>query len=257
MPNTHSTPPLSLTIDDVGTGRPALILHGGGGPVTVAMITGHLAETMHAVTPTLPGWNGTERPDWLTGIDDLAATLLSYLEDQDLTDVLVIGSSIGGWIAAEMAVRDAAARISGLILIDAVGIEVPGQTITDFFALDARGVAEHAFHDSERFYADPATLPPAQLAMMQSNLAALRVVAGDPYMHDPALRGRLGGVSVPALVIWGDSDAIVTPDYGRAYAQSLPDARFELVSDAGHLPQIEQPAATLALIDAFAGPGQS
>jgi pimeloyl-ACP methyl ester carboxylesterase len=194
MPNTSITPNLPLTIDEAAAGRPALVLHGGGGPATVSMISDHLAATMHAITPTLPGWNGTERPDWLTGIDDLASVVLQYLEDEELADVLVIGSSIGGWIGAEMAVRDTAGRISRLVLIDAVGIEVPGKPITDFFALDAREIAEHSFHDSERFYLDPATQPPEQLATMQANVATLRAIAGEPYMHDPKLRGRLAGV---------------------------------------------------------------
>jgi pimeloyl-ACP methyl ester carboxylesterase len=138
MPNAHITSDLPLTIDDAGAGRRVLVLHGGGGPATVAMIAGHLAQTMQVITPTLPGWNGTERPERIRGIDDLAVVFLQYLEDQDLTDALVIGSSIGGWIAAETSVRDGGRRISGLVLIDAVGIEVPGQPITDFFALDPR-----------------------------------------------------------------------------------------------------------------------
>jgi pimeloyl-ACP methyl ester carboxylesterase len=81
---------------------------------------------------------------------------------------------------------------------------------------------------------------------------ATRAIAGDPYMHDPELRERLAEAQIPVLVIWGDSDGIAGPAYGRAYAESFPNARFELVTEAGHLPQIEQPAATLALIDAFA-----
>ena len=101
--------------------------------------------------------------------------------------MLVIGSSIGGWIASEMAVRDRGARISGLVLIDAVGIEVDGEPITDFFALDPRGVFEHSFHDPDRFFVDPATLTPEQIATQQANMASLRAVAGDPYMHDPWL----------------------------------------------------------------------
>ncbi len=257
MANAHITSDLPLTIHDAGAGRPVLVLHGGGGPATVAMIAGHLAQTMHVITPALPGWNGTERPERIRGIDDLAAVFLQYLEDQDLTDALVVGSSIGGWIAAEMSVRDGGRRISGLVLIDAVGIEVPGQPITDFFSLDPRGVAEHSFHDPERFYVDPATQTPEQLATVQANLAPLRVVAGDPYMHDPQLRGRLAEVAVPTLVIWGDSDGIVSADYGRTYADSFLDVRFELVNEAGHLPQIEQPAATFALINAFVQGGQA
>jgi pimeloyl-ACP methyl ester carboxylesterase len=72
-------------------------------------------------------------------------------------------------------------------------------------------------------------------------------------MYDPELRAQLPGVTIPALVIWGDSDEIFTPGYGRAYAASFANGRFELVADAGHLPQLEQPQATLALIDAFLG----
>ena len=84
-----------------------------------------------------------------------------------------------------------------------------------------------------------------------ANVASLQALAGDPYMHDPSLPVRLGDITAPALVIWGDDDGIASPGYGRAYAASIPGARFELVADAGHLPQIEQPAATFELIDAF------
>src|SRR6476469_7256620 len=114
-------PDLPVTLTEAGEGRPALVLHGGGGPFTVAGIAGHLAETMRAITPTHPGWNGTPRPESLSGIDDIALAYQGYLGDNDLSDVLVVGSSLGGWIGAEMAVRDDAGRISGLILIDAVG----------------------------------------------------------------------------------------------------------------------------------------
>jgi pimeloyl-ACP methyl ester carboxylesterase len=244
-------PDLPVTLTEAGSGRPALVLHGGGGPFTVAGTAEHLAETMHAITPTHPGWNGTARPDWVSGIDDIALAYLGYLEDNDLRDVLVVGSSLGGWIGAEMAVRDGAGRISGLILLDAVGVTVDGQPIRDFFALDARGVAEYSFHDADRFYVDPATVPEEQAARQRANMATMRVVAGAPYMHDPALLPRLRPITIPVLVIWGDSDRIVTPAYGAAYAAAFGDGRLAIVPNAGHLPQIEQPAATLALIDDY------
>ncbi len=207
---------------------------------------------MQVVTPTHPGWNGTARPDWLSGIDDIAIAYLGFLEDSDLHDVLVVGSSLGGWIGAEMAVRDDARRISGLILLDAVGVAVEGEPIRDFFALDAHGVAEYAFHDADRFYVDPATIPDEQAARQRANMATMRAVAGEPYMHDPTLLARLRRIEIPVLVIWGDSDRIVTPAYGAAYAAAFGQARLEIVRDAGHLPQIEQPVATFALIDEYA-----
>jgi pimeloyl-ACP methyl ester carboxylesterase len=150
-----------------------------------------------------------------------------------------------------MAIRDDGGRITGLVLIDAVGVEVAGEPIRDFFALDARGVAEYSYHDADRFYVDPATVSEEQAARQRANMAAMRVVAGEPYMHDPTLLDRLERITIPVLVIWGDSDRIVTPAYGAAYAAAFADGRFEIVRDAGHLPQIEQPAATFALIDRF------
>src|ERR1700743_3984403 len=105
---------LNLTLTEAGTGRPALILHGGGGPATVAPIAAQLSGSLHTLTPVHPGWNGTPRPEWLTGIDDLALLYLDFLADRGLSDVLVIGSSIGGWIGAEMALRDRAGMITDL-----------------------------------------------------------------------------------------------------------------------------------------------
>jgi pimeloyl-ACP methyl ester carboxylesterase len=242
----------SFTLAEAGTGRPVLILHGGGGPATVAGLASHLARSAHTLTPTHPGWDGTERPAWLTGIDDLALTYLDHLRDAGLRDVLVIGSSLGGWTAAEMAVRDTAGIITGLVLIDAAGIHVESEPIVDFFALDARGVADYAWHDSDRFYRDPAGIPAAQLAVQQANMATMRVLAGDPYMHDPKLRRRLGRLDLPVLLVWGASDRVVTPAYGAAYAEAFPNGRLEVVPEAGHLPHIERPEATFALIDAFA-----
>lgn len=244
-------PDLSVTFDENGLGAPALVLHGGGGPATVAPLAAHLAETRHVITPTHPGWNGTDRPDRLSSIGDLASAYLELLADQELGDVVVVGNSVGGWLACEMAVRDSGSAITGLVLIDSVGIDVEGEAIRDFFALSPREVADHTFYDGDRFYVDPATMPTGQAQTVQANLETLRVYAGNPYMHDPELRSGLAEVAVRTLVIWGDGDAIATPAYGRALASSFPDARFELVADAGHLPQLEQPAATVALIDAF------
>ncbi len=141
--------------------------------------------------------------------------------------------------------------MSGLVLIDAVGVHIDNEPIRDFFTLDARGVAEYAWHDSARYYLDPADLPAEQLAIRQANMNTMRILAGDPYMHDPKLLRRLGRVQLPTLLLWGESDRIVTPAYGAAYANAFGDARLEVIPKAGHLPQIEQPEATFAMIDAY------
>ncbi len=242
---------LSLTVAEAGSGRPTLILHGGAGPVSVAGIAEHVALRNRAIVPTHPGWNGTARPAWLTGVDDLAVAYLDLLEHEGWRDVLVIGSSIGGWIGADMAVRDRGERIGGLILINAAGVAIDGQAITDVFSLDPRGIAQLSFHDPEKFFRDPAALPAEQIAQQRANMATLRLMSSDPYMHDPKLLRRLKNVRIPTLAIWGESDRIIPPAYGKAYAEAFGNGRFALVERAGHLPQLERPAETFALIDQF------
>jgi pimeloyl-ACP methyl ester carboxylesterase len=164
---------------------------------------------------------------------------------------MVVGSSIGGWIAAELAVRDTT-RLSSIVLVDAVGIQVEGHEIADAFSLTPDELSALSFHNPAAFRIDPATLSPDQVATMAANFQALGVYGREQAMRDPKLRRRLGRVRTPALVVWGESDGVVDPDYGRAYAQSLPNARFELIPEASHLPQMEQPERLLTLVWEFA-----
>jgi pimeloyl-ACP methyl ester carboxylesterase len=207
---------------------------------------------MRVLVPTHPGWNGTERPEWLGDVAALADVYLDLLAAAGHRDVLVVGSSMGGWIAAEMAVRDDAGLMGGLVIVDGVGIAVEAHPIRDFFALTPREVAEFSYHDPERFYTDPASLTEEQRAARAANMDSLRALAGDPYMHDPTLASRLADIRVPTAVVWGESDRIVTVGYGRALASLIPGARFELILRAGHLPQVERPEATFGVIDTFA-----
>lgn len=253
----NATLPAGLpTIEAGDPGSPtALVLHGGGGPRTVAPIVAHLGSTRHALAPTHPGWEGTELPGSIGSVADLASGYLQLLLDRGERGVAVIGSSIGGWIALELAVQAAAdpryaGLIGGVVVIDGVGVVVDGEPVADFFALDARGLAELAWHDPERGYIDPAGLTDEQRALQQANGRTMAAVAG-AAMSDATLLGRLGAVDVPTLVVWGASDRIVTPAYGRALAHAIRGARFAEISAAGHLPHLEAPDATWAVIDPF------
>ncbi|MGN8048833.1 alpha/beta fold hydrolase [Curtobacterium sp. 22159] len=253
----HPELPADLPVAVLGdpTARTALVLHGGGGPRTVAPITTHLGATMHALAPTHPGWEGTPRPGSIASVTDLAQAYLTRLDADGERDVVLLGSSIGGWIALEMAVRASvddryAGLIGAVVVIDGVGVVVEGEPVADFFALDARGLAEVAWHDPDRGYVDPGTLTDEQRAVQQSNGRTMAVVAG-PRMSDPTLLGRLRDVSVPTLVVWGASDRVVTPAYGQAIATAIPGARFVQIEAAGHLPHLEAPEATWAVIDDF------
>ena len=240
--------PVEVSVAGFGDGQPFLLLHGGAGPQSVTGFAEKFAAAHHVrvLAPTHPGFGGTVRPDALTTVPGLAALYGALLEQLDLADVTVVGNSMGGWITAEIALLKSP-RVSGIVLIDAVGIEVPGHPVADFFALTMDQVFELSFHDPEPFRFDPATLPPAAQAVAAGNRAALAAYAGTA-MTDPALAARLGSLEVPTLVLWGDSDRIVDTDYGRAYAAAIPSARFQLLTDTGHSPQLETPDQVLHAI---------
>lgn len=241
---------LTVRIDERGSGRPILVLHGGGGPQSVSGFAAAVSEHAHVLSPIHPGFAGEPRPEWFNSIDDLALTYLELLERLDLHEVMVVGFSIGGWIASELAVRDTT-RLGSIVLVNAVGIQVEGHEIADVFPLTPGELSALSFHNPAVFRIDPATLSPDQIAATAANFQTLGVYGREQGMHDPKLRRRLGRVTIPALVVWGESDGVVDPDYGRAYAQAFPNARFKLIPEAGHVRQIEQPDRLLKLVWEF------
>jgi len=174
---------------------------------------------------------------------------LALLERLDITNVVVVGNSIGGWIAAEMALRRSP-RIAAVVLIKAVGINAgPGdRKIENRMEFPPRGESSLGISGSQ------AVCPPADSRSPGDDggkSKALMTFAGEPYMHNPSLKARLAEMLVPALVIWGATDGIVDVEYGRRYAESIPGSRFGVIADAGHFPQIEKRDDVLGVITAF------
>jgi pimeloyl-ACP methyl ester carboxylesterase len=244
--------PIEVTVTDRGQGHPVLVLHGGGGPMTVAAWADQLADAHRArvLTPTHPGFNGTPRPATLNTIQGLAELYIGLLAAIGLDDVTVVGNSIGGWITAEMALL-ASLRVSSYILIDAVGIDVPDHPVADFFNLTPAEIAQRSYHDPATYGIDPTKLPPEAQATMAANRETLRLYGGTS-MTDPTLLSRLKSVNSPTLIVWGDADRIGDPTFGRAYAAAIPGAQFTLLQDSGHMPQIETPQALINVVWDFA-----
>lgn len=231
---------VTYNLADEGSGRVVLLLHGGSGPGSVAPFGELLAGDHRVILPTHPGWNDTARPAWFTGVGRLAEMYLELLDDLDVTDVLVIGSSIGGWIASEITVRDRARRVGGLVLMNAVGPVLPGQAVA--------GPPEPRPGAGGGAAGVPAGRPgqgPSPAAF-----EALRAYGGES-LNDPSLLPRLSRILVPTLVVWGENDTMVTPAFGREYAAAIPGAIFVGIPEAGHVPVREQPGAVVAAIGDF------
>jgi len=229
---------------DRGTGRPLLFLHPGIGIDPEDAVLGHLGKAgMRLLAPSHPGFGTSDLPPSFTTIDDLAYFYLDMLDALDLRDTVVVGVSLGAWIAAEIAVKSTA-RIAKLVLADAVGIRVSDDPavsdIADIFAMPEKDFIALAYHDPAKGTRDP-SWPDEKLVAIARNLESTARFAWSPYLHDPKLKGRLHRIDVPTLLLWGLQDRIVTADYGRAYAAEISGAKFALIDQAGHFPHIEQP----------------
>src|ERR1700733_3208833 len=249
---TLSTPygDVHVTVPERGAGPPVLLRHGGAGPDSFAGFADQLASRfpVRVLAPVNPGFGGTPRPEGLDSIRRLAEVYARLLADLDLTGVTVAGNSIGGWIAAELALA-APDRVSRLIVIDGAGLVSADHPAADFPSLTLDQVTEYSWANPEGHRIDLSALTDAQRAIFGGNRAALAVYGG-PSMADPSLAGRLGGRNAATLGSWGEADRMVPPAYGKEYAAAIPGASFRLLPGAGHLPQLETPEAVLALFAA-------
>lgn len=236
-----------------GAGRPVLFLHPGDGFEADDAFLNALARDHEVLAPWHPGFGGSDLPAGWSSVDDLAYFYLDLLDGRGLDDVVLVGASFGGWIAAEMAVRDDR-RIGRMVLIDPLGIKVGDRTdrdIADFHGTDPEVLERLIWADPDRPKPGLHALDEAALTRIVRSREAFAHFGWRPYMHNPVLKRWLHRIKVPTLLLWGEQDGIVSPDYGRAYAGLIPGAEFRTIAGAGHYPHIEQAEACLDAVRAF------
>jgi len=243
---------IDLQVVRRGAGAPLLLLHGGDGSQGHLPFLQRLAERFDVIAPTHPGFAGSPVPEHFDALEDLVYLYLDLLDVLDVRDVVLAGFSMGGWVAAELAVRNTT-RLAQLLLVDAVGIK-PGdrdtRDIADIFGLPAPAVAKLLFHDLSKA-PDLSTMTDAQVTVLAADRIAHALYTWDPYMHNPKLRYWLHRITVPTLLIWGASDGVVPVTYAEAYRAMIPGAQLVVIPEAGHLPHVEQPELLLQHVLSF------
>jgi pimeloyl-ACP methyl ester carboxylesterase len=217
--------------------------------------TAALGRHFEVVIPSPPGFGRSTRPDWLTAPADLAYLLLSLVKKLGLAGAPAIGCSLGGWIAAEMAVMDEDC-FAKLVLIDPYGVKLGGPAQRDFvdiYQFAPAKVATLKFRNPDAVKRDLATLGDDALARIARNSESFARFGWEPYLHNPKLKHLLYRVTAPTLVLWGEQDGIASTDYARGYTQLIPRARLATIADAAHYPHLEQPETVLRHVTEFLG----
>lgn len=239
-----------------GAGPALLYLHPHIGLRRSDVFLAALARKFTVYAPSHPGFGRSALPRRVTTVDDLAYFYLDLIEQFGLDRVTLVGSSFGGWLAAEIAIK-ASPRLARLVLIDALGIRVSPEPdnpdIVDFFATKQAELDLLAYHNPKHALLDHNGMSEEDAYIHFRNRESAALFGWSPNMNNPKLKDRLHRVQVPTLVLWGDSDHIATANYGRRFANSIPGARFATIDRAGHFPHIEQPDDAAERIIAFAG----
>ncbi|MDH4191273.1 MAG: alpha/beta hydrolase [Betaproteobacteria bacterium] len=240
-----------ITLKRGGAGRPLLYLHGASGAAQIQPFMQELAREFDVLVPEHPGFGASDEPAWLDSIHDLAYFYLDLLDQLDLREVTVIGSSIGGWLALEIAVRNAT-RMKALCVIGPSGIHVPGLGKGDIFLWSPEERVRNLFVDqaiAERLLAQTPTPEEQEIAV--KNQFTVARLAWEPRLFDPNLHKWLHRIKLPTQIVWGDSDRILPAGYAAEYRKLIPQARVDIIAQCGHLPQTEKPQEFLRLFRDF------
>jgi len=235
-----------------GAGDALLYLHGASGASWLPVLQ-KLAQDYDVIAPEHPGFGESDTPDWLDNIHDLAYFYLDFLDELKLSGVHLVGNSLGGWIAAELAVRNTV-PLASLTLSDAAGLHVPGVAQMDAFLGSDEDRLRKFFYDpklAEEMIAR--ILNPDLQDIALKNRATVARLVWQPRDHDPHLSKWLHRIDVPTLLVWGDHDRLFPLEHARAYLKLIPGAKLVIVPQCGHVPQIEKPNDFVAAFEAFVG----
>jgi pimeloyl-ACP methyl ester carboxylesterase len=234
-----------------GRGTPLLVLHPEFGANMWAPYHDALAARFHVLAPDHPGFGESERPDWIDGVDDLVLHYVDLLDALELEHVSVLGTSLGGWIAAALAVARPD-RIDRLVLAAPAGIRVEGVPRYDYFANPFEDALQHLFHDPRRAaQLLPAAYGAEVVVHAYRELTTLARLSWNPYLYDRKLQQRLPRIGAPTLIVWGENDTVLPPPHATAFAALVPGAALRMLPQCGHLVPYEQTEAFTALAIEF------
>ena len=233
-----------------GSGAPLLYLHGAGGTSAWLPSFDALSEKFDVIAPDHPAFGLSDQPDWLDDIHDMAYFYLDFIEALGLDGIHLVGHSLGGWIALEVAVRSTR-RLRSLTLVGSAGIRIKGKPTADIFIMDPEEMTRALLVD-ETIINNMLTmeLTEAQQDIQIRNKVSTARLGWQPRLFNPSLRKWMHRIDVPTHIVWGDSDQIIPPDYAGEFQGLIAGSSVTMIENCGHLPHIE---CAEPFVDAVAG----
>ena len=238
-----------------GTGEPILILHDEMGRPDPLNYAAALAQDFTLHVPGIPGFGVTDRLDWVMSVRDLASWHLRAIEEMGLERINVLGFSLGGWLAAEMA-SQSPKSFNKMALVAPTGIKPESGEIFDMFLVVAREYIDESFLDTsttpEYASAFPIEPTPDQIELWELAREESARLSWRPYMYHAALPHLLGRIKdLPTLLVWGEQDSVVPVSTGTQYQQAISGSKLEIIPNSGHHPEMEQTDKFVGLIRDF------
>jgi pimeloyl-ACP methyl ester carboxylesterase len=240
-----------IALRRAGAGRPLLYLHGANDAGQWLPCLDDLAARHDVLVPEHLGFGVSDMPTWLDTIPDLANFYLDLIDQLDLENVDLVGHDLGGWIAAELAVRNPR-RLASLTLVTAAGIHVPGVAQIDPFLRTDEQRIRDLFHDPAR--ADEMVnrvLRPETEDQNLKNQTTTARLTWQPRGYDPHLAKWLHRIKLPTLLLWGANDKALPPAYAAAWQKLIPGAQLVVIPDCGHMPHVERRADFVGALETF------
>ena len=246
-----------LIVLEAGAGKPLLVLHEELGYPGWMKWNEALSAGRRMLTPLYPGFGRTPRAEWIMNVRDLACFLARFVRERKLAPIDVIGFSLGGWIAAEMAANDPAI-FSKIVLVAPAGIRPPEGEIMDMFTLPALIYLRESVLDRSRTPEFDSLydggLSPEQYEAFEDARAETARLAWQPYMFNPSLPHLLEGtVTAPTLIVWGRQDRIVPASASAIFNRSIAGSRVVALDGCGHRPEVEKSEQFIKEVNNFLG----
>ena len=242
--SSHKVRDVTVRMRRGGSGTPLLFLHGANGLPLWLPVFDLLSKHFEVIVPEHPGFGTSDNPPWMRNIGDLAMYYLDFIDSLTPYPVHLVGQSLGGWAAAELASRNCS-RLGSLSLLAPAGVRIKGVPPGDNFIWDPEEGIRNLYHDQsipDRMLAAPLSEQDADIAL--TNRFAATKFGWEPRWFNPALERWLHRISVPTLIMWGENDKLFPVAYAKRWGELIPGSRVEIVPQCGHVPAVEKPDIT-------------